>query len=338
MKISPSGRARRLIAVFVAIVLAGGSYLGFRMQYPAAKVKSICSGLLPVDSVLGLNNKSRLSLFGLHFRISGDRDAVGSDGLDATCWAGNVHMAIQASAAVSAPYENWNRNGDSMSDPLGAGWEGFIVEESDAIASSVLVNCTNWKSRQSKGILVAASVYEADDLSSARRKVAQLVTDTAREAAQYVGCEAEFGEKDIPSPPTGTSKAMSAGDATGTCSGLTSRPKVRETAAGASPVEECVLVGGLQLSAEYGPFTSSWRGQQKYGTHETASGVEDVAWTTASCGGVLGTAVYTAENPEDSDRKFSEEPLTKAERADLQHFAEQSAARHGCSAPVALGS
>jgi hypothetical protein len=41
---------------------------------------------------------------------------------------------------------------------------------------------------------------------------------------------------------------------------------------------------------------------------------------------------------EGSDRRFTTDPLTKEERADLMHFAEQSAARHGCGAPAKLSS
>ena len=39
---------------------------------------------------------------------------------------------------------------------------------------------------------------------------------------------------------------------------------------------------------------------------------------------------------ENSGRRlmFTSDPLTEEEQADLAHFAERSAARHGCSAPA----
>jgi len=39
---------------------------------------------------------------------------------------------------------------------------------------------------------------------------------------------------------------------------------------------------------------------------------------------------------ENSGRRlmFTSDPLTKEEQADLAHFAERSAVRHGCSAPA----
>ncbi|MFK4103426.1 hypothetical protein ACI2L1_25785 [Streptomyces sp. NPDC019531] len=63
-----------------------------------------------------------------------------------------------------------------------------------------------------------------------------------------------------------------------------------------------------------------------------------MAWTSATCQGALGLGYYHASPVEDSDRKLTSDPLTQEERADLAHFAEQPAARHGCGAPAALPS
>ena len=122
---------------------------------------------------------------------------------------------------------------------------------------------------------------------------------------------------------------------------MTSVTKVRETAAGTSPAEECVLVGGLQLAAAYGPFSDASQAvvNGKYGGHATPSGIDEyTAWTSAICQGALGVGYYHASPLDGSDRRFTTDPLTEKERADLMHFAGQSATRHGCAAPAQLPS
>ncbi|MDH6453294.1 MULTISPECIES: hypothetical protein [unclassified Streptomyces] len=114
---------------------------------------------------------------------------------------------------------------------------------------------------------------------------------------------------------------------------------MRETDAAKAPVEECFLGDSLRLVAAYGLFSDASGAvvNGKYGGHDAPSGVDSTsAWTSAACQGALGVGYYHATPVEGSDRKFTSDPLTKAERADLEHFAEQSAARHGCRNPSAL--
>lgn len=75
----------------------------------------------------------------------------------------------------------------------------------------------------------------------------------------------------------------------------------------------------------------------EYGGHDTPSGTDtDRARTSATCVGALGIGYYHADPGEKSDRRFTSKPPTQRERADLQHFAEESAVRHGCRNPAAL--
>ncbi|MCL8016809.1 hypothetical protein [Streptomyces sp. AS02] len=166
-----------------------------------------------------------------------------------------------------------------------------------------------------------------------------MVTGTAQRAADKTGCVTAPGNADELTAPAAAARTVSAGDATGTCKGMTSVSAVRETAAGVSPAEECLLVGSLQLTAAYGPFNDASDAvvNGKYGGHDTPSGVErDTAWTSATCQGALGIGYYNASPVEGNDRRFTSNPLTKSERADIQRFADQSAARHGCGSPVEL--
>ncbi|CAM5401645.1 hypothetical protein [Streptomyces canus] len=100
-------------------------------------------------------------------------------------------------------------------------------------------------------------------------------------------------------------------------------------------------MGGLQLAAAYGPFSDASQAvvNGPYGGHDTPSGTgEYTAWTSATCQGALGVGYYHASPLEGSDRRFTTDPLTKEERADLEHFAALSAARHGCSTPTGSAS
>ncbi|MFE3036644.1 hypothetical protein ACFXKY_33940 [Streptomyces canus] len=321
------------------LVLFAGGY-GFWLQYPAAKVGKVCSGVLPVEEILDLSDKSRLSLFGSGFKSRGDSgDVTGAADLDAHCRAGNAQIHIERATEATTQYGiyTFQREDDVLPVPLGAGWQGLTAGS----GASVLLNCTNWTAREGSGILAAVSVWDFDNTADRRLELARAVTKVASNAAEKVGCETKFGsESELKSPP-GAAETKPAGEASGTCEGMTSTAEVRETDASVAPVEECVLVGDLQLRAEYGPFSdrSDSVANGKYGGHDAPSGAEgSTAWTSASCQGALGVGYYHVTPVESSDRKFTSDPLTEKERADLTHFAKRSAARHGCGAPAALPS
>ncbi|MFI6013082.1 hypothetical protein ACIBAG_30425 [Streptomyces sp. NPDC051243] len=290
-----------------------------------------------MNSILDLSGKSRFSFFGSGFESSGGSDEVtGPSDVEEHCRAGNAQIHIELATEATTQYGiyTFQKQEDALPVPLEAGWQGFTAGSS----ASVLLNCSNWTSREGSGILAAISVWDFENTSDMRLKLARAVTETAKNAAERSGCEARFGSVSKLTSPDAAAKTKPAGDASGTCAGLSSTETVRETDAGTSPVEECVLVGGLQLTAEYGPYSAvSSEGGGKYGGHETPSGTDAyTTWTSATCKGALGVGYYEASAVEGSDRRFTSDPLTKEEREDLQHFAEQSAARHGCGAPGAF--
>ncbi|MFJ6390664.1 hypothetical protein ACIQJT_23990 [Streptomyces sp. NPDC091972] len=333
-------RTRRYLTAGVAfLVLLAGGY-GFWLQYPAAKVGKVCSGMLPVGEILDLSGKSRLSLFGSAFKSSGDSGEVtDSADLDTHCRAGNAQIHVETATEATTQYGSYTfqRRDDVLPVPLGAGWQGFTAES----GASVLLSCSNWTAREGEGILAAVSVWDFDNTADMRLELARAVTKVARNAAEKVGCKTTFGSEGELRSPTADAETKPAGEASGTCKGMSSTAEVRETDASVAPVEECVLVGDLQLRAEYGPFSDrpGSVGNGRYGGHDARSGVDgSTAWTSASCQGALGVGYYHATPVESSDRKFTSDPLTGKERADLTHFAKQSAARHGCGAPAALPS
>lgn len=338
---------RRLIGSAVTLAVLGAGYYGFQLQYPAAKTGRACSGMLSVDSVLDLAGKSKLSLLGLGFDVSSSQFDVSDDvtepaGLATRCVVDGVEISIETTAGAHNAYGvySFQRDQNSFPMPLNAGWQGLMATDRDEATASVLLSCKNWTPKDGSGILVAAdSPYDVEVTEAIRLKLARVVTGTAQRAAEKTGCVTELGDTGKLTAPAVTARTMSADDATGTCKGMTSAPKVQETDAAMAPVEECVLVGGLQLTAEYGPFSDASEAVEngKYGGHDDPSGTgSSTAWTSSTCQGALGIGYYHASPVEGSGREFTSDPLTKAERADLEHFAEQSAARHGCGTPADL--
>jgi hypothetical protein len=303
--------------------------------------------MLEVDSVLDLTGKSKLSLLGLGFDVSSRQFDVSGDvkepaGLATRCMVDGVEIAIETTAGALNAYGAYQDDEKAFPVPLNGGWQGLMVTKGEEATASVLLSCKNWLPNQGSGILVTAdSPYDVEVTEAVRLKLARAATETARRAAEKTGCETEPGETGKLTAPATAARTMSAGTATGTCKGMTSSPTVRETAAAKSPVEECVLVGSLRLVAAYGPFSDASEAvvNGKYGGHDKPSGVDrSTAWTSVTCQGALGIGYYHASPVEGSDRKFTSDPLTKQERADLTHFAEQSATRHGCGAPAKLPS
>ncbi|WP_069766557.1 hypothetical protein [Streptomyces sp. LUP47B] len=338
---------RRLIGSVVTLAVLGAGYYGFQLQYPAAKTARACSGMLAVDSVLDLAGKSKLSLLGPGFDVSTRQFDVSGDvkepaGLATRCTVDGIEIAIETTAGAQNAYGAYQDDEKTSPVPLNGGWQGLMVTKNEEATASVLLSCKNWSPKEGSGILVTAdSPYDAEATESIRLKLARAATGTAQRAAEKTDCQTESGNTGKLAAPEATARTMPAGTATGTCKGMTSAQTVRETAAAKSPVEECILVGSLRLVSAYGPFSDASDAvvNGKYGGHDTPSGVDrSTAWTAATCQGALGIGYYHASPVEGSDRKFTSVPLTKEERADLEHFAEQSAARHGCAAPAALPS
>lgn len=334
---------RRLIGSAVTLAVLGAGYYGFQLQYPAAKTARACSGMLAVDPVLDLAGKSKLSLLGLGFDVSSRQYDVSGDvkepaGLATRCTVDGIEIAIETTAGAQNAYGAYQDDEKTSPVPLSGGWQGLMVTKGEAATASVLLSCKNWSPNEGSGILVTAdSPYDVEVTGAVRLKLARAATATAQRAADRTGCETEPGDTSKVTAPAADARTVSAGAATGTCKGMTSAPTVRETAAAKSPVEECVLVGELRLVAAYGPFSDASEAvvNGKYGGHDKPSGVDrSTAWTSVTCQGALGTGYYHASPVAGSDRKFTSDPLTKEERADLEHFAEQSAARHGCGAPA----
>ncbi|MFI2304188.1 hypothetical protein ACH5AL_35975 [Actinacidiphila glaucinigra] len=338
---------RRLIVSAVVLAALAAGYYGFQLQYPAAKAGRACGGMLPVDPVLELAGKSRLSLVGAGFDADSRQFDVSDDvkepgGLAVRCEVGGVEVSVETTAGAHNAYGayTFQREEQVLPVPLDGGWQGFMVTGNGDATASVVLGCGNWAPERGAGILVTATSPSGTELTAGvRLALARTVTATAQRAADSTGCAAEPGDPDRLTAPAAGATTVPATEAKGTCKGLTSATEVRETPAEAAPVEECVLAGHLQLAAAYGPFNDNSQAVAagRYGGHDTPSGADRTSvWTSAGCQGALGIGYYQASAVDGSNRDFTKTPLIASERADLQRFAEQSAARHGCGSPAKI--
>ncbi|TDC90150.1 hypothetical protein [Actinomadura sp. 7K507] len=318
------------------LVLLGGGYLLLRPDSPEERLSEICGGMLPARDTLGMIFDA--DDLDIEDRLIGD--SAGVPELSRRCKANNILVTIEPATGTGRPFGTraFKPRHQAMPVPLGSGWTGFVVRDDDSDTAEVLLGCDGWPFLEAKGLLVTVrDGYGADMDPRHRADIARLVTDIARRAAEKTGCDTEPGsriEGIAPLPPETFSRVSGA---TGTCKGMTSRPSARETPAGISPVEYCVLKDGLVLTAAYGPYPKI-----DPEADDPAGVSASSMWGTAACEGVLETAYYRAV-PRDYTRNLAAgdgaseddaEPPTEAELADLARFAEASAARHGCEAPV----
>ncbi|WP_328535113.1 hypothetical protein [Streptomyces sp. NBC_00344] len=332
-----------IAAVVAAVVLAvAGGALWFRERTPAVRLAKICNGALPVDEMLKLTDaesgvSSDYTLESWH--PDGPAQAGKPEGLPVTCRAtpSGVNVTIETADDVYDPYfdHTFQRRDDILPLPLGQGWRGLLAQDNTTLdgpdtTASVLLDCPDWSRSKGTGILVTVSA------EGARTPVARVATVAAERTAHQSGCGAHPGGKITRIAGSGTGQETAPGAAKGTCAGLRSHPRMRETAAGVAPAESCVLGNDLVLRAYYGPFVpGTSKSSNGPGRYEKPWGEDGIGtWGSARCPGASKKAVYDISTTEDSKRDFTEQPLTSQERNDLRTFATRSADRHGCATPV----
>ncbi|GAA1754774.1 hypothetical protein [Streptomonospora arabica] len=335
---------RRAVAAATAGALLAGGYGGYvwvKERSPGDRLAEACGGMLPVDEVLALTGATASGFGGRDLELTSDTydvsESVREPGaIPTTCRANTLNVRIETAGGSRSAFDTYtfHRNDAPLPIPLPAGWSGFLVpEDEEEIGVSVLLDCPEWDRREGAGILVNVERYDTDSSdASVRAQVARVATGAAERAAQRTGCGGEPGGRITEVDSTaGTPSPADTERADGTCQGMTSHPRMQETAARTAPVESCLLTDALLLRSYYGPFVRG-EGEGRFGAWERASGVTGfTAWGSAECRGALGTAVYALRPVKDSDRSFDSAPPTRSEYADLRRFAEASAERHHCS-------
>ncbi|KUJ64501.1 hypothetical protein ACZ90_58140 [Streptomyces albus subsp. albus] len=246
--------------------------------------------------------------------------------------------------------------------PVGHGWSGILEtprkdDESKAIATLSL-DCA----RDRGGLLVTVETSlpraTADlpdprtvDDPATRLAIVRAATATAANADRHWDCGAKLGRPvrsvGLPVAPDEYEPLL---DADGTCRGVPPAARLSistawETASGGLR-EECALGtrGGAPrfwLEGYYGPYAEEVRAQyardydyENVTPDDKPSGRlgQSGYWASAECPGTGEPALYMVE-PDSTDRQSR--PLDLAyERTALRAFAEHSAKRHGCEAPV----
>lgn len=326
-----SGRSRRFRRLFVigaVVLLVGAGGYGFWQQYPAAMVGRVCGGMLPVDPFLDLSGASRLSLIGSDFEVRKRTLGVAPGSLGQSCEVGTAEVRISRADDQYAGLRYRSYASDDFPVPLEAGWTGFVSDASRF--ASVMVGCRNWGRDEGAGIVVTTRLLSPASVPDPRRKLVRAVIETARSAAEQTGCDAQLGEDAELAVPEGATRTTPAAEASGTCAGMSSVETVQETDAGTALLEKCKLVGGLELTAMYGHFEKDFTNGLSHLSEP--SGADTIyPWTSATCASPLDRGLYFGERPS------GEGPVSDAELADLQRFAQQSAARHGCAPPAPFG-
>ncbi|MDT0302745.1 hypothetical protein [Streptomonospora wellingtoniae] len=331
---------RAVVSAAVGVLLAGGG-LGLKELAPGDRLAEACNGMLPVADVLAATGITATGLGGPALDLAGHEfDAAGGwepDGLATTCRVNDLEVWIDLATSTTAPWAFQGVPDSPLPVPLNAGWSGFLLPgdgDSGERAVSVLVDCADWHRRDGSGLKVTA-VLDAIDSGSpaAALAVARVATGAAERAAERTGCASDLGGRiDTLDTAAATPAPVPADRADGTCAGVTSHPRVRETAARTAPVESCLLTGELVLRSYYGPYVT---GDERFGYETPTGALAYAVWGSAECGGALDTAVYTLRplSADDGPRSFTSEPPTGSEYGDLRHFAKASAERHGCSSP-----
>ncbi|MEU9183958.1 hypothetical protein AB0D14_05200 [Streptomyces sp. NPDC048484] len=338
----------RRLALYVALPLALACAAGFawyRLSDTARgwryedKLAGYCKGLIPYDEsavFTGLDTAD-LDYTNPSFGAGLDYDICRVANLNLTLGRipGRALGADEFGPSIFTEIQP--QQTDTPPTPLGGGWRGFT----DLNTTSVVLPCRN----QDASVAVSARQIVSDDPSLDRvRKIAELVTSTAVNAARRWSCDADRGGRipDLPAAP----KPSGTGAAEGTCQGVPlrgradlARPIEETKTSSMAPVETCLLGAGkvhgearYSLDAWFGPFAQRLRSasdEEKDGQqyNRTAGSDDSGTWASAKCPGFSARALFTldvyVQPGAAAPRDLVEDLLTG--------FAQASAKRHHCT-------
>ncbi|MDI9832218.1 hypothetical protein [Streptomyces sp. KAU_LT] len=245
------------------------------------------------------------------------------------------------------------RQSDSMTatvSPVGNGWRGVLNTDPGSSHAAVVMLCEGERpSDLTVNLTGRPAGYDSRlPTEEQRTRLARLTTRIAVRAAQQAGCEAPRGETihsvadPMPSPVDDPkTRAVPAGEATGTCEGVAA-PTTGTEADPLAPIEDCLIIGTagkpvFRLAAYYGPYVQeghvATEGRGDRGTFTgPAGGTDGLFWASATCAAQGGPAFFTSETLATGDGHTSPDPALQ--QSALRRFAERSAKDHGCEAPV----
>ncbi|MEU5772785.1 hypothetical protein ABZ819_05705 [Streptomyces venezuelae] len=344
-----------LVVVGAGWFFLGGGYTSWRHEKSLADA---CDGTVAVDQARALLETDDVTGETRHGRAGEDSPDGASPPV--LCWLegpnGHRHRVVVEMEWRSKAWGPQYMAGRTESPylarsgvPIGAGWSGMVIATDERATATAVLRCHNTTGPRvgdSLSVFVAAFGSRPYQEAAQRVRLAQLATQTGREAAREYGCDAQFGERVervAPFEPGRNSypDAPAVARAGGTCTGV--RPgwlitRAHGTAADGAPVEDCLLTDDngrtrFRLSAYYGTFADD----QRLKTQSAKDFREDttrvlrtdfVYRAQATCPGTPRQAVFVIDYRERND---DDQPQRRYARAALREFAERSAARHGCT-------
>ncbi|MER5257855.1 hypothetical protein [Streptomyces sp. NPDC002855] len=324
-------------ALTVVLALLGGygwyrlSDTGKRWRYED-RLESYCGGVLPYEETVALTGLSSDPATGLPHDV---REGTPQQGYD-FCWVESMDIVVTAaripnSTSIDLKFYLPRLRAEALPTPIGGGWRGVT----DGVNTAVVLPCTN----QDRAITATAQLTTEEPDKSVSRRVAELVTATAVNAADRWGCESKPGSRVQVVDPVSDSSTPK--EANGTCAGLPwARNKridtVTETPADRfAPSATCLLDDeetddGYLLQALFGPYALRERNDDLYSelNAKPAGGGEETKeffWASADCPGDGPRALFqiSPQSATSDDPPFA--------RAALAAFAERAAVRHDCT-------
>ncbi|NGO45760.1 hypothetical protein [Streptomyces ureilyticus] len=304
---------------------------GRRWRYED-KLESYCGGVLPYEETVAFTGLPSDPDTGLPHDVRHGTPERGRE----FCWIGHLDIFVTAARIPTDSSELKSalppEQAKALPTPLGGGWRGFT----DGMNTSVVLPCSKGDST------IAVTAVRSNRLAKAseNRKMAELVTATAAEAADRWGCESRLGTR-VPAIALATD-FEAPHEAKGTCAGLPLAQnkridKVKEAPAdGLSPFEVCQLEeketeDGYYLEASFGPYAQRERAEgwnDEVIAKPAGGGGKDTwefFWASAECSGDGSRALFqilaktaTTENP-----SFA--------RAALVAFAKRAAEQRDCT-------
>ncbi|MFF1692048.1 hypothetical protein ACFVXC_00195 [Streptomyces sp. NPDC058257] len=324
-----------MLAVVLALLGGYGWYrlsdTGKRWRYED-KLESYCGGVLPYEETVAFTGLPSDPDTGLPHDFEQGSPTQGYE----FCWIKSLDVVVTTAripdtSAIDLKFYLPRLRADALPTLMGGGWRGFT----DGVNTSVVLPCTN----RDHTVAVTAQLTSEEPNKSVSRKVAELTTATAANAADHWGCKNRPGTRARVVDPASDSTTPQ--QANGTCAGLPwSRNKridtITETPADRlAPYAMCSLDGedtddGYRLEASFGPYALRERGESLHTelTAKPAGGgaeVKEFFWASADCPGDGPRALFqiTPQSATSDNPSFA--------RAALAAFAKRAAERRDCT-------
>ncbi|MER7173991.1 hypothetical protein [Streptomyces mesophilus] len=329
---------RTKVGALALALAAGGAIWGFGPWHgdSATSAADTCNGALAVREAEEFFQGAELEFRG------NTAEWMGHETQHCAAWAdgdSSIGKQLKLNIRPASAHRASGAAEDSSATPIGHGWNGSFSTTGLQTQAGVLIDCAPMAG---KGLLVLAEISrEAEELTDSQvLQVARLATESARLAAERLGCEGKLGQRPAAVDRTPWQNRPAA-QASGTCRDVVDVQEaarlritsVSEKPAGRALTEACTLpLPGknrhVRLSAYYGPSAQ----QEMYLDDRYPGSVNGAVMRSQHCAGGLGTAYFKFEEfpRPDAAKKIRTTVASGDARRLLTAFAAASTTRHGC--------